>query len=282
MPRPKKTAPRSVADVAESARTAQPAQPSSSKGKSWFESGYESVGAEVRRRDKQQEEWKNQVKRFWMPVEDEKTHKPVVAQFVFIDGIPFTYREHNFFIDGSWKHWKTCMIGTGHECVYDAASNKNYFVGAYTVIDTRSWTAKDGTVHQNEVVLYPAKGDALKALRILADSRGGDLAGCVFNVSRSGDKSPNMGNVFDFQERLPVRKIKIRMTGFGEREITVLDTLNAAVAKRFGVKQGVQLKPYDYASILAPLSREDALAWMGAQNIQAGSGGTESSQEVAY
>jgi hypothetical protein len=253
---------------------------SGGSGGGWFQTGYDAVGEEVKRREQQQKEWENQFRRYWMPEKDD-AGKTIVATIVFVDGVPFTYREHQFYINGNWRNWQTCLIGTGEKCPYDEAGNKNYFVGAYTIIDTREWKSKDGTVHKNELSLYLAKGDALKALRILADARGGDLAGCVFRVSRSGDKSPGVGNVFDFVERLPTRKIKVRMTGMPEREITVLDTQNPVVAKKLGGTFKGQIKPIDYPAALAPKSRAEALEWMGAENISAGDG-AESSQEVAY
>jgi hypothetical protein len=265
---------KSVADLAGGGQSAP------AGGGGWFQTGYDAVGEEVKRIDTMREEWKNQIRRYWMPEKDDNG-KTIVAVVVFIDGIPFSYREHQFYLNGNWRNWQTCLVGTGAKCPYCEAQNKNYFVGAYTVVDTREWKSKDNTVHKNEISFYPVKGDALKALRILADARGGDLAGCAFRVSRSGDKSPNTGNVFDFIERLPTKKIRVKMTGIPEREITVLDTQNAAVAKKFGFKQLV--KPFDYPAVVKPKTRDEALTWLGSQNISAGSGeGNEGAAEVAY
>jgi hypothetical protein len=268
--------------VAGMARDAKAKASGETGGGGWFQSGYDAVGEEVARRDKQQEEWANQTRRFWMPEKDRETHKTVVAPVLFVDGIPFTYREHGFYIDGSWKNWQTCLVGTGSKCPYDEAGNKNYFVGAYTVLDGREWVSKDKTVHKWDMCLYPAKGDALKALKILAEARGNDLAGCLFRVSRSGDKSPSVGNVFDFVERLPTKKITIKFTGMAPREITVLDTTNPTVGKKLGIQFKGQIKPIDYSDVVKPKTREKALIWMGGKNIQAGSEGGESAQEVAY
>jgi hypothetical protein len=259
-----------------------PAAEAPAGGGGWFQTGYDSVGQEVQRLDKQREDWANAIRRYWMPEKTGTPPKTLVNNVVFVDGIPFTYREHQFYLDGHWRNWNTCLIGTGEKCCFDEAGNKNYFVGAYTVLDGSEWKAKDGTIHRWETTLYPAKGDALKALRILADARGGDLAGCWFRVSRSGDKSPNMGNVFDFVERLPTKKIKVKMTGMPEREITILDTQNPAVGKKLNWQFKALVKPIDYPAILRPKTRAEALAWMGSQNIQQGGAGEESTTEVAY
>jgi len=258
-----------------------PKESAPSSGGGWFQTGYDSVGEEVARREAQQEEWENQIRRFWMPQKDQETGQPVKAVIVFIDGIPFTYREHNLYLNGHWRNWKTCLIGTGEKCPFDEAGNKNAFIGAYTVIDTRQWKSKDGTIHKNEVSLYASKGDALKALRINAEAHGGDLAGCVYQVSRTGDKSPSTGNVLVFIEKLPTRKYKVTIPGAGTREINILDTANPAVAKKFGAK-GL-IKPIDYPTVLAPMSRAEALKWMASQNITAGNAASgESASEVAY
>jgi hypothetical protein len=266
-----------VADIASRSRQQQP----KGSGGGWFQTGYDAVGEEVKRRDQQQEEWANQVRRYWMPEKDQ-SGRTIVATIAFIDGVPFTYREHQFYLNGNWRNWQTCLIGTGDKCPYDEAGNKNYFVGAYTVIDTREWRGKDNTVHKNEVSLYPSKGDSLKALRILADARDGDLAGCMFRVSRSGDKSPSVGNVYDFIERLPTKTIRIKMSGMGEQSIQILDTQNPIVAKKLGGQFKNLIKPFDYPTVVQPKSRAEALSWMGAQNIQAGSSGGDSAVEVAY
>jgi hypothetical protein len=170
-------------------------------------------------------------------------------------------------------------VGTGQTCPYDEAGNKNYFVGAYTVIDCNEWKSRDGTNHKNEPALYASKGDALKILKVLAERRDNDLAGCVFYVSRTGDRSPSTGNLLDFVERLPTRKMKVP---FGNQmvEKLVLDTADAKVQKRFGFRKPVL--PFNYIEKLRPKTRQEAEDYLTSLNISPGGDEEESAQEVAY
>jgi hypothetical protein len=251
-------------------------KPPAPAGAGWFQSGYGAVNEEVKRQTQRQEEYKSMVRRYWMPVAEQgREQKNMIC---FVDGLPFSYREHNFYANGSWRHWATCLIGTGQKCPYDEAGNRNYFVGAYTIIDMNEWKARDGTMHKNEISLYPTKGDALKILKILAERRGGDLAGCVFYVSRTGDKSPSTGNLLDFVEKLPTKKIKVP---FGNQlvERLVLDTGDSKTQKRF--KFTKPILPINYIEKLQPKSREEAEAFLGNLNISQPSE-DETAEEVAY
>ena len=60
---------------------------------------------------------------------------------------------------------------------------------------------KDGATQKDNVKMFVAKRDTIKTLQKLAVKRGG-LRGCRFDVSRTGDKSPSVGNMFDFIEKV--------------------------------------------------------------------------------
>jgi hypothetical protein len=246
-------------------------------GAGWFQAGYGAIDEEVKRQDQRQKEYADMVRRFWMPVM-QKGEKPT-NQILFVDGAPFSYREHQFYANGSWRHWATCLIGTGQKCPYDDAGNKNYFVGAYTVIDCNEWKSRDGTTHKNELALYATKGDALKTLKILADRRGGDLSGCLFYVSRTGDKSPATGNLLDFVEKFPTKKIKVPFGGQMVERV-VLDSADPKVMKRFGFKKPVL--PINYIEKLAPKTREAAERYLSDLNVSSPPESGDSAAEVAY
>jgi hypothetical protein len=80
-------------------------------------------------------------------------------------------------------------------------------VGVFTVIDHRSFTGKDGKVYKDTPKLFVAKKETIKQLQMLGGKRGG-LAGCTFDVARTGDKSPSVGSMFDFIEKTPVEDLK--------------------------------------------------------------------------
>jgi hypothetical protein len=251
--------------------------PGAPAGAGWFQAGYGAVDDEVKRQDQRQQEYASMVRRYWMPVQ-QQGQKPT-SMILFVDGVPFSYREHNFYANSNWRNWATCLIGTGQKCPYDEAGNKNYFVGAYTVIDCNEWKARDGTTHKNEISLYPTKGDALKILKILAERRGGDLAGCLFYVSRTGDKSPSTGNLLDFVEKFAVKKVKVPFGG-QMVERTILDSADPKVVKRFGFRKPVL--PINYIEKLQPKSREGAEAYLANLNISQPTEEGDSAAEVAY
>jgi hypothetical protein len=169
----------------------------------------------------------NKVHRFWMPVG--KT-----TRIVFLDDKPPVYEEHNPQINGSWKHWFTCNKMFGEPCSHCEAGTYAYTAGAYTIIDGTEWVDKKGKTHKNEKKLFVAKIDTLKKLKQISAKRGG-LRGCVFEVSRTGDKSPGTGDMFDFEKKLSEEELK----------------------KLFGGQDGKGHEPYNYDEVLAPKDAEE-------------------------
>ena len=147
----------------------------------------------------------NTIFRYWMPDGAEQ-------RITFLDGglseaglldVP-RYWEHNLQINGSWKNWFPCVKDEEPcpLCEIKAPS----LVYAFTIIDHREWEDKKDNVHQHERKLYICKGDTYKRLSKIAAKRDG-LAGCTFDVSRIGDKAENVGNDFDFVEKLSLKKL---------------------------------------------------------------------------
>lgn len=216
------------------------AAPRSSKGSGgWGGRGWNLAQDEVKRAQQRSADAQNRTHRFWL--KDGETKR-----FAFVDGDPYSIREHDFQINNRWGNTKTCLQGTGEACPYCEADNKPYFVSMFTVIDMSEYTGRDGKVYKNTIKLFPAKSEALKILLKLREKRG-DLAGCMFDASRAGDKSPKVGNMFDF-----VKKVNLS---------------DPKVYKALGMNAAP--KPIDYEAKLAPLSREAALAWLGGNSAGA-------------
>lgn len=144
---------------------------------------------------------KNKTQRFWLP-------KDKSAAITFLDGdlkdgmlnIPFYY-EHQINMNGSWKNWFICTQDE-EPCPICEGGHQPSYVGILTIIDHSEYTSqKDGKVYKDQVRILTAKKDSIKQLQKLAEKRGG-LRGCKFDVSRTGDKSPGIGNMFDFTEKL--------------------------------------------------------------------------------
>lgn len=150
---------------------------------------------------------KKKVNRFWVT-------KGETSTITFLDGnldadglldIPYFY-EHSVQMNGKWGHFFVCTQDT-EPCPICEGGLNNSYVGLLSVIDHTSYTAKDGKTYKDQVKLFAAKRDTIKQLQIYATKRGG-LAGCKFDVSRTGDKSASVGNMFDFTDKSTIAQLK--------------------------------------------------------------------------
>lgn len=140
---------------------------------------------------------KGNLYRFWMP-EDAET------QITFLDGdlnddglldIPMYY-EHQVNMNGDWKNWFVCT-SEDEICPICEGGLKASLVGIMTIIDHTEWKDGKGKTHKNERKLFVAKRQTIKQLQKIATKRDG-LAGITFDVSRVGEQSASVGNMFDY------------------------------------------------------------------------------------
>jgi hypothetical protein len=144
--------------------------------------------------------------RFWLGKGEE-------ARITFVDGdldsigrlLPPRFYEHNLLLNGEWNNYFVCTERTnpeaGDPCVICPAGDRPSLMALFTVIDHRSYQSKDKTkTYVNRRKILAAKPDSFEILYKIAQKRGG-LACCTFDVSRMGDKSPNVGSMFDFVEK---------------------------------------------------------------------------------
>lgn len=144
--------------------------------------------------------------RYWMPNDAEQS-------ITFLDGDLTEdgmldiaqYYEHNLQINGSWKNWFICTQDK-EDCPLCEDGGKPALVAVFTVIDHNKWKDRNGKEYVNQKRLFVCKRDTLKRLQKLAMKRDG-LAGCTFDVSRTGDKSPGVGSDFDFSEKNTLKKV---------------------------------------------------------------------------
>jgi len=202
------------------------------ENKPWYDKGYDDL-------DDYKPEYSNQPRRFWMPKGSTKT-------IIYIDDNPFRFYEHQLYMNGNWYNWFTCLKqgAPSTKCMLgEMLDNKAYYVGLYTIIDCSEWIDKQGVKHCNVKKIFAAKVDTMKRLRLKKDVLGkihkiDSLVGCKFEVSRVGDKSENVGNNFEFIEKMTMGDI---------------DTLvNAGKVE----KEKVDIKQFDYEEIFKPLSKE--------------------------
>lgn len=138
-----------------------------------------------------------------------KTGQDNETQITFLDGeldengildIPFA-REHTVKKDGNWQNIICTEDAEGY-CPICAASEDSTpaLVGYLSVLDHTEYTDKQGNQHSMTKRLFVAKRSTLQLLTKMAEKRGG-LTGITFDVSRTGDREPAVGNVFDFIQK---------------------------------------------------------------------------------
>ena len=161
---------------------------------------------EAARKELQQ---KNKAWRFWMPNDGE-------GKITFLDGNlnddgildqPHYY-EHQVHMNGSWRNWFVCTSQVEEKsCPICEGGATPSYVCALTVIDHNEWEDRNGKMHKNERRLFIAKADTIKLLTKKAQKHEG-LAGCTFEVMRTGDKSANVGSSFDFEGKTTLATLK--------------------------------------------------------------------------
>lgn len=120
------------------------------------------------------------------------------------------FYQHTLFVNGNWMNFVcTADVDQSQPCPICAKNDKDSrpaLVGVLSVIDHSQHEVQSGpnkgNVIKNQRRLYVMKKGTIKHLQKLAEKRGG-LAGCTFDIGRTGDKEPNVGNQFDFVEKHP-------------------------------------------------------------------------------
>jgi hypothetical protein len=142
------------------------------------------------------------------------------AAVTFVDGelskdgflVPPRYYEHNLYLNGRWGNTFVCPQKTtphlNDTCPICASGDNPTLVSLFTIIDHREFTGvKDPSKkYKDTQKLFVAKKGTMEILNKIAIKRGG-LAGATFDVTRSGDKSPAVGSMFDFVKKTPVEEL---------------------------------------------------------------------------
>ncbi len=117
-----------------------------------------------------------------------------------------TFYEHFMKLNGKPRNF-ICVAETDEpeECpICERGDTPKSFVGVMSILDHRKYKIQTGQnagkIVQNDRKLFVAKRGTLKMLTKIAMKRAG-LAGCSFDVSRGNDKTPSVGNVFDFTSK---------------------------------------------------------------------------------
>lgn len=117
---------------------------------------------------------------------------------------------HRMKINGYWKTF-LCTMDEEDVCPACNAGERPQLRGYLTIINHTPYTIQSGPrkgeVLKHEKQLFVAPVKTITMLTSMAKKRGGSLRGCRFDVQRTGDKEPGVGNVFDFQEKLSMEEV---------------------------------------------------------------------------
>jgi hypothetical protein len=117
--------------------------------------------------------------------------------------------EHTVQLGGNWKN--VPCTSQEEPCPVCANGDNAALVAGFTVIDHTPYTIQNGPnkgkVLERTKKLFIAKRTSYALMQKLASKHGG-LAGTTWDVSRQGDKSPAVGNLFDFVSKDTLSDLK--------------------------------------------------------------------------
>jgi hypothetical protein len=174
---------------------------------SWLKQGEASAAAAKQEAVEQQTRKEEQGKMFRFFIKQGEK-----CQITFIDGAlnkdgvlnPPRYYEHNLQLNGKWGNTFVCPEQTAphlkEKCPICATGDRPALISLFTVIDHREFVSQKGTKYKDTQKIFAAKPGTMEILNTIAIKRGG-LAGCTFDVTRTGEKSPSVGTMFDFDSK---------------------------------------------------------------------------------
>ncbi len=115
--------------------------------------------------------------------------------------------EHKVTSPGSKVPSFYVCVGRTETCPLCEAGNFASFVGLFGIIDTTTYTDRNGKEHKNRKRIFAAKGQTIKKLAKKAMQNGGSLEGLILDVSRSDNRSATVGDDFDIVGAYPLEAL---------------------------------------------------------------------------
>jgi len=128
-------------------------------------------------------------------------------------------------IGGRWRQFVSCQDEEPDPL--QEAGKEPYLAQVFTIIDRTEYTDDDGKTHRNQKRLLVAKRKTQKQLLKLAKKRKG-LKGCTFTVSRMTDTSVNVGDNWDFDEKMSMKDLRAELVSEGIKKKNVKDLVTSA------------------------------------------------------
>ena len=173
---------------------------------------------------------------------------------VFIDNLKFFMKEHQFYKDGNYYNYETCIEDIEGECPLCESGNRASVVAISTVIDLTEHQKKDGTTTgPTKKLMVLKQGGAEKFLKRQKKLDG--LKYQKFEVYRSNDqKGEATGTDIDYEKEVDPEKLK-------------------QLAPE-GTNPDEWIQPFNYAEIFQPNSAAELRKIIGVPE-PVGSGGEE-------
>jgi len=215
---------------------------------SWYQSG----SSEEQREQAKIEQGSKSAPRFWMDPGDTKT-------IIFLDDSDFCIYEHHLKIGGKWGNFFTCLRGMDAKnpkpCPFCLSGNKRQFSSFVTIIDCTGYKDKQGKEHKYIRKLFPMTTTTLDKF-IAKRNKKTSLVGAVWEVSRTSDRAPKVGD--DWEHK-------------GEADLDKDTKLHYKSAKDNLLHPP---EPYDYLKLFEPLTEDEMRAVLAnAGSMMGGSGG---------
>lgn len=118
------------------------------------------------------------------------------------------WSEHTVFHQGKWQNFIPPNPKDEPDPIQEQTGKDPALVFGLTIIDHSEYKSKDGKKsYKDERRLFVGKRGSYHQLLKYAQKRGG-LAGCTFEVSRTTDEKPNVGDMFEFVEKRSLDELK--------------------------------------------------------------------------
>lgn len=238
-------------------------------GDSWYNTGFEGIGAEQARIEANQGP-----QRFFVPKGQEK-------ELVFVDDDPFCLYEHSPKINGTYRNWMTCLQGVHEDavCCKIVGPQSRYYCGYLTVVDCSRWKDSKGNEHQYELRLICAKMKVLKKFRRKKETIGA-LSGHMFNAIREDGLSPQCGDEFEHRREVNMEKLFPLVTYRGKKLMDLWAEAEDKPEAMASVTRTFQIKPdengqlprvipaFNYFQLLKPKEPKEAKILLSRAEIE--------------
>ena len=202
----------------------------------------------------------------WMP-------PGVTKRFLFMDDLPFLMYEHGLFdVTGRATDKTICLAKNGLDpngC--PCCDGKLYprYLGYFSVCNLGTvefnsngsaqvvgYVSQKGILYQFDVEAYGARVGTQKApgfiqtIKRQIAKRGGNLAGCVFDITRSGPQAASSGDQIEFVEFVPREHWQAYITQLGADD------------PRRGTDVDLNIRPLDWHKVMTPHTYAELTAVM--------------------